>query len=124
MSINIKGINRDELLRSLWNRSTPSHFFDLTQSPDFDIEKSKKETHKNGYIDYCCGRLIKVNLSHDIIDPYEYDQHNGNGAFQSVVDGIKEYINMKNKYLMEIELNNDISMDNLIKAISNGVIII
>jgi len=91
MSINIKDLDRDRLLEELWNRSKPALFYTSTglPAPVFNLEKYKREISEDGYIDYFCGRLIKTNLSGDIVDPYLYDRDNGEGAFQSVVDKLK-----------------------------------
>lgn len=86
--IYIGGIDRDKLLQKLWEKSKPAPFFQMTQitPPPFDLIVAKMMIN-NGYADYICGRVIKAYIySTDYADPRGYDQTNGAGAFQKVVD--------------------------------------
>ncbi len=86
MSIDISGLNRDELLEALWDKAPYASFFKYNgvNPPNFDL--GKKTEHDNESIDYFCGKPIKSNIySSDIVDPYSYDRDSGNGAFASVV---------------------------------------
>ncbi len=86
MSIDISGLNRDELLEGLWNKAPYASFFKYNgvQPPNFDL-KAKTE-YDNKSIDYFCGKPIKANIySSDAVDPVYYDRDSGNGAFASVV---------------------------------------
>lgn len=55
--------------------------------PPFNEEQAKKAVTQ--YIDYFCGRVIKSDLTGDKVDPRGYDRDNGQGAFQSVVDRLR-----------------------------------
>lgn len=92
MQVDISKIeDKDVLLKALWERSKPAIFFSLHQisPPNFDLVQAKKQMNKYGYADYICGRVIKANIyEENLIDPSTYDDNNGKGAFQEVVNSI------------------------------------
>lgn len=86
MSVNIKGLNKVDLLREL--------YYDAFESPWACVQKDgfnddmAREAVK-GYIDYFQGRAIKCDLSKDTVDPRLYDRDAGAGQFQKVVDCLR-----------------------------------
>jgi hypothetical protein len=90
--IDIKGFSKAKLLASLYNRARPQGMGFLQYDPkDMTIEEAQKiidELTMNGYrlyFDYLKGRVMKVNLSKDMLDPSLYDRDNGPGsAFEAV----------------------------------------
>lgn len=92
MDVDISAIkNRDLLLEALWKNSKPAAFFTMhsIKSPDFNLEKAKKELNRDGYADYICGRVIKANIyDGDNVNSFGYDRDNGEGAFQKVVNSL------------------------------------
>jgi hypothetical protein len=80
--INIKGINKHLLLKSMWENTKPAYFFVL--NPDIPHPSWDNDTAtialKNGYIDYFQGRAIKTNLNKDSIDTFLYNQHAGDNT--------------------------------------------
>jgi len=87
--IYIAHLNKVDLLRALWQNSSPAHFFTYMphMAPHFD--ECEAITAVKSYIDYFCGRMIKCNLSGDTVDPWQYDMDVGNGAFERVVRGVR-----------------------------------
>jgi hypothetical protein len=87
--VNIQGIDKLRLLEALWTRSQPAAFFRMQgiSPPPFNMNEAQKAVHQ--YIDYFCGRVIKCDLSGNEADPWGYDRDNGNGAFQSVVNSLR-----------------------------------
>ena len=43
---------------------------------------------RDTYFDYLKGRVMKVDLSGNELDPYLYDRDNGEGAAERVVSGL------------------------------------
>ena len=89
--IDISIINRDELLEALWLHSKPAAFFagHSMNPPEFNLEKAKASLDYSSYADYICGRAIKSNIyESNTVDPWGYDRHNGQGAFQTVVNSL------------------------------------
>jgi hypothetical protein len=91
--VDIKGINKVDLLKALWKNSKPASFFMFsnTDPPEFDNENAEKSVSKS--IDYYSGRCIKCDLSKDEVDPTQYDREYGEGCFQTIVDKIKNPFN-------------------------------
>lgn len=83
--VNIRGIDRKTLLKALWSNSKPSAFFyNPILSPPLSNEELE-EASKRDYVDYLCGRVIKVDLSCEYVDPIPYNRTNGSRALQQVV---------------------------------------
>lgn len=85
--IDISKINKAQLLAALYNASKPQgtglFAFDpapMQQSEAIELLKKQK------YFDYLKGRVMKIDLSGNELDPWLYDRDNGQGAAQRVVD--------------------------------------
>lgn len=77
-NINIKGLDKERLLRALWENMQPAAFFSSFAGmgalmPTYNAEEAK-EAIAQGYIDYLFGRCIKMDLSGDTIDSRLYDR--------------------------------------------------
>ena len=88
-NISIKGIDKVQLLKKLWQGQIPADYFAMRgiRGPVFNEETAKEAVKK--HIDYFCGRAIKTNLSGDEIDPYLYDRDAGQGKFAQIVDAMR-----------------------------------
>ena len=87
--IDIKGINKTDLLKELWINSKIAGFYNQhsIQSPDYDIIKAKEAVTK--YIDYFQGRVIKSDISQDVANTWRYDRDMGEGSFKKCVDKLR-----------------------------------
>lgn len=87
--IDIKGIDKVELLNALWLNSKPASFYRAsgTLPPDFDKEKAETAVYR--YIDYFCGHAIKTDISGDTASTYLYDRDTRPGRFRDIVDAIR-----------------------------------
>jgi len=97
MSVDISGLDRDELLEALWENAKLPDFFahlgpiGLAIAPAFDLSEAKEEIQCNGYADYICGRPIKTYIySSDTVDPVPYNGENGQGVFERVVESLRK----------------------------------
>lgn len=98
--IDIKGIYKPRLLQELYNRSHQQGLglLDPKGAVDMTIEEATSIVnlclvHPDKWpltFDYLNGRVMKVNISGDEMDPFGYDRDNGEGAAESVVDFIRE----------------------------------
>lgn len=95
MSINIKDIPKETLLRKLWENSAIAPFFSMNDYPAPAFDEQKAVNAVNGYIDYFQGRLIKCDISGDTADPWLYDRGYGpddakkRKSFQTIVTEIR-----------------------------------
>lgn len=85
--VDIKGLNKAEVLSALYNNSKPQGLgflnFDAKNMTVAEAEEILKQTTD---FDYLKGRVMKVNLSSD--DDFEewlYDRDNGNGAAERAI---------------------------------------
>ena len=87
MQVNIKGIERQDVLKVLWENSFPARFFNMNgmRPPPFDIDEAKKFSLDR--VDYLCGRPIKTNMGSDTIDLTAYmSEIKSYGSLQSFTD--------------------------------------
>ena len=92
MEIDIKGLNKAEILAGLYNSSKPLGMGVLYYNPmDMSIQEAQKIIDQDiTDFDYLQGRVMKVNLSTDVLDSWGYDRDIGNGACEAVINHIKE----------------------------------
>lgn len=87
--INIENIDKLLLLKMLWEKSKYAAFHNQSNfmKPQWDDALAEKAITK--YIDYFQGKIIKLDLSKNIIDPYLYDRDNGKNTFVNVINSIR-----------------------------------
>lgn len=88
--VDIQGVDKIALLRSLWTNQVTASFFGsgLLPAPAFSDEDATKALTR-GYIDYFCGRAIKLDLTKDKVDPWAYDRDAGMGTLAKIVAGLR-----------------------------------
>lgn len=97
--INIKELNKAEVLAALYNNAKPQGMGFLHYTPDNMTTKQAQELlDKNiTYFDYLKGRVMKVEISGDYLDPWLYDRDNGHGAAQEALNHLLEKQNATTK---------------------------
>lgn len=89
--VDIKGLNKAEVLAALYNNSKPLGLGFLHFDPmDMTVAEAEEILNQTTYFDYLKGRVMKVDLSSD--DSFEewlYDRDNGKGAAQRVIDSLR-----------------------------------
>lgn len=80
--IDLTGKNKAEVLAKLYNASRPlgMGFLHATPEPMKIDEAQKLLDDGHTYFDYLKGRVMKIDLSGDQLDPRLYDRDNGPGA--------------------------------------------
>ena len=86
--IDLKGKNKAEVLAKLYNASRPQGLgFLQYYGKDMTTEEAQDLLDSgNTYFDYLKGRVMKVDLSRDELDPRLYDRDNGQGAAAAALD--------------------------------------
>lgn len=79
--INISKCNKTEVLKALYEAAHPQGrgFLHYTPKPMTTAEAERLLANCT-YFDYVNGRVMKVDLSGEMLDPYLYDRDNGHGA--------------------------------------------
>lgn len=96
--INIAGIDKSALLQALHAKSKAQGMSYMHDKGDLTLQQCQEilsrcpviEGKVFMYFDYLAGRVMKVNISGETLDPYLYDRDNGPGAAQRVVDSLYE----------------------------------
>ncbi|WP_137991219.1 hypothetical protein [Streptomyces vilmorinianum] len=88
--VNIDGLDKASVLAALYNASQPfgMGFLNPAASNGMTVEQAAEALERAGddlYFDYLQGRVMKVDLNGDAIDPRLYDRDNGPGACAAVI---------------------------------------
>lgn len=88
--IQLTGLNKADVLAALYNASKPLGMGSLHYDPKpMDRAEAEGLLNQGSYFDYLKGRVMKVDLSGDTLDPWLYDRDNGEGAAQRAISRIK-----------------------------------
>jgi len=88
--IDISGLNKADVLAALYNASKPLGMGFLQYDPKpMDRAEAERLIERGSYVDYVGGRVMKVNLGGDMLDPWLYDRDNGDGAAARAISRIK-----------------------------------
>lgn len=86
MSIDIKGLDKAEVLAALYNASRQQGmgFMDKRGQAQMTVADAQKviEANPGLYFDYLQGRVMKISLKDDDLEEWLYDRDNGQGAAQ------------------------------------------
>ena len=89
--VDIKGLNKADVLAALYNNSKPQGLGFLQFDPKpMNVDEAEILLKKTTVFDYLKGRVMKVNLSFD--DGFEewlYDRDNGYGSAQRVINDLR-----------------------------------
>ena len=81
-------MNKAEVLAKLFNSSKQQGMGFLQTEGTTDMSVQSAQTHIDSgqtYFDYLNGRVMKVDLSGDELDPFLYDRDNGTGAAEAAL---------------------------------------
>lgn len=90
MTVNIKGIPKEVLLKALWSNMKPAAFFTMSGIPSPAFDNKEASSAVKQYIDYFSGRCIKTDLSVDMAEPHSYDRDAGPNAFARIVSELRQ----------------------------------
>ena len=87
--INISSLDKRELLIALYdNAKIQGMGIFQAKSEPLSLEEAEELLKKHYYFDYLYGRVMKVDLSGDELNPDLYDRDNGDGAVERVIKTI------------------------------------
>jgi len=81
-TISLTGLDKADVLAALYNASKPlrAGFIDYDKKPMTREEAQSILDCGDTYFDYLQGRVMKVDLSGDTLNPGGYDRDNGGGV--------------------------------------------
>lgn len=90
--IDIRGLDKAEVLKALFNNSKQQGmgFCDPTGAVPMNIEDARQYVAKTYYFDYLRGRVMKVDIGGELLDPWLYDRDNGTGAAKRALAPLME----------------------------------
>ena len=88
--IDIKGLDKADVLAVLYNASKPLGMGFMQYDPQLMTREEAQELIGAGqtYFDYLNGRVMKIDISGDELDPWGYDRDNGQGAVEKAVSAL------------------------------------
>ena len=118
--VDIRGLDKAEVLHALWRHSHAQGMSFLGLSPEgFTLQKAQELIHereeKNArlYFDYVEGHVIKCDLSGDSFDEFLYDRDCGPGAAENAINELRAYTTIKENVT---KLANKIDFENELRA--------
>lgn len=116
--VNIKGLDKAEVLYALWRHSHVQGLSFMGLSPEgFTLQKAheliKERQEKNArlYFDYVEGHVIKCDLSGDSFDEFLYDRDCGPGAAENAINELRAFTTTKEnitKLANKIDFENEL----------------
>ncbi len=89
--MNIKGLNKAEVLAALYNNARV-HGMGFLQAKDGDMIKEEAQMWldrtEDKYFDYLHGRVMKIRISGDEINTRLYNRDNGDGAAEKIIENL------------------------------------
>lgn len=91
--INIKGMNKANVLQALFNHSKQQGLGVLDESgrKSMSIDDAKSIVEQSLRFDYLRGRVLKVDISGDQFNEWCYDRDNGQGAALQAIESIVNF---------------------------------
>jgi len=89
-NISTAGIDKGKLLAALYNASKPQGMGFMHYNPEpMTAEEARALLADNTYFDYLKGRVMKVRIEGDELNPRLYDRDNGQGAAAYVIEQLR-----------------------------------
>jgi hypothetical protein len=85
--MNIKGLDKAEVLAALFNESRQQGmgFLDSRGHGNMTVEAAREILKTQQYFDYLHGRVMKIGLEGDDLEVRLYDRDNGHGAAEHAI---------------------------------------
>jgi hypothetical protein len=90
--VSIAGLNKAEVLAALYNTARPQGMGFLHYDPapmTTEVAQAILDLGVTSF-DYLKGRVMKVDLSGDDVDPWGFDRDNGHGVVEAVVHTLRQ----------------------------------
>lgn len=89
MNIDISGLDKAKVLHALYHNSQCLGMGFLQAKDEFSLEDAEKALKESTYFDYLHGRVMKIRLDSDELNPALYDRDNGQGAALRAISSLK-----------------------------------
>ena len=88
--VDVTGLDKVEVLRALYARAKPlgMGFIHFVEGP-LPLHEAQAAVRQQTYFDYLKGRVMKVDISGDSINPRPFDRDNGVGSAAAAIAELK-----------------------------------
>lgn len=92
--ISLVGLDKAAVFAALYNGARAQGLGFLHYNPEVMTAEAARQRFGKafgyfGYFDYVDGRVMKVDLSGDELDPWGYDRDNGHGAAEQIINALR-----------------------------------
>lgn len=88
--IDITGLDKAHVLKALYDQAKPLGLGALHYTPEpMTIEEARSLVATASYFDYIHGRVMKVVIAGDALDPWAYDRDNGAGRCEAIIADLR-----------------------------------
>lgn len=92
--IDITGLDKAEVLAALFNgsRQQGMGFLDLRGATEMTVDHAREILKTQHDFDYLYGRVMKISVSGDELNPWLFDRDNGEGAVEEIINDLRQKI--------------------------------
>jgi len=95
--IDLNGLDKAAVLAALFNASKPQGMGFMHYTPEpMTVEEAIELLKHQTYFDYLKGRVMKIDLGGETLDPRGYDRDNGDGAVEKVLQTLSQTLDVNN----------------------------
>jgi hypothetical protein len=92
-TISIAGLDKAEVLAALYNASRPLGMGHFHYKPEpMTADEARELLKQQTYFDHLKGRVMKIALDSDQLNPRLYDRDNGEGAVAAVIAELRKTV--------------------------------
>ena len=103
--IDTTGLKKSDILAALYNAAKPQGMGFLQYKPEPMTSEQAQEildqSPGNLYFDYLKGRVMKIDLGPDEVDPRLYNRDNGLGAAELIIQSLRDFMDPNNELIEE-----------------------
>lgn len=130
--ISLESLNKADVLAALYNASKPLGMGFMHYDPKpMTSEEAQEYLNQTTYFDYLKGRVMKVELKDDELDPCLYDRDNGEGAAWRAIEALRATGNANDATTQDIHKRGTLASADVVNErmhstseLSNGVLTI
>ena len=94
MAISLKGLNKADVLSALYNCASSPGMGSLARDSKPMTREVAQKIIDGGvtYFDYLQGRVMKVDISGNELDPWLFDRDNGSGVAERAINSVRNTV--------------------------------
>jgi hypothetical protein len=116
--VSIAGLDKADVLAVLYNAARPQGMGFLQYDPKPMTREEAESIIEDGHFnfDYLKGRVMKIDISGDEINPWSFDMDNGSGMVQKVIDELRKAGGTNTEVIQEVHRTSTLDAAKEVKA--------